>query len=85
VVINSHRQLLLGGFLPDHVLVQELLHFQWFRDLVRGSGRRLYLVVFKDRIADSDALVADVRTRIVAGGGNQLSNYVLTLMAKRTP
>src|ERR1019366_6686244 len=85
VVVNRHRQLLLGGLLPDHVLIQELFHFQWFRDLVRGPGRRLDLVVLEDGIADSNALVADIRTRIVAGRGNQLSDYVLTLMAKRTP
>ena len=85
VVVDGHRQLLLGGFLPDHVLIQELLYFQGLRDLVRGSGGRLDLVVLQNRVADRDALVADVGAGIVAGGGDELSDYVLTLVAKRTP
>jgi hypothetical protein len=84
VIVNRHRQLLLGGFLTDHVLIEELLYFQRLRDLVGGPGRGLDLVVLEDGIADSNALVADVRTRIVAGRGNQLSNYILTLVAERT-
>ena len=46
VVVDRHRQLLLGGILPDHVLIQKLLHFQRLRDLVGGSRGRLDLVVF---------------------------------------
>jgi hypothetical protein len=68
VVVDCNRQLLLGGFLPDHVLIQELFYFQWFRDLVGCSGRGFDLVVFKDGIADSNALVANVRTRVVTRG-----------------
>ena len=34
VVVNRDRQLLLGGLLPDHVLIQKLLDFQGLRDLV---------------------------------------------------
>src|ERR1035438_9100458 len=52
--------------------------------IVAESLVEVQLVVLEDGIADSNALVADVRTRIVAGGGNQLSDYVLTLMTKRT-
>jgi hypothetical protein len=85
VVVNRHRQLLLGGFLPDHILIQKLFYFQWFGDFVRGPGRSLDLVVLKDGIAHSDALVADVRARIVARRRNEFSDYVLTLMTKRTP
>ena len=84
VVVDRHRQLLLGGFLADHVLIEEFLHFQRFGDLVGSSRGRFDLVVFQDRVADRDALVADVCARIVAGGGDQLSDYVLALMAKRT-
>ena len=84
VVVHRHRQLLLGGFLPDYVLIQKLLYFQGFRDLVGSSGRSLDLVVFENRVADRNAFVADVGTRIVAGGGDELSDYVLTLMTKRT-
>ena len=45
----------------------------------------LDLVVFQNRVADRDALVANVGTGIIAGGGDQLSDYVLTLVAERTP
>ena len=38
----------------------------------------------KNRVADGDALVADVSPGIVAGGRDQLSDYVLALMAKGT-
>ncbi len=85
VVVDRHRQFLLGGFLADHVLIQKLLYFQRLGDLVGSSGGRLDLVVLQNRVADRDALVADVRARIVAGGRDQLSDYVLALMAKRTP
>ena len=54
-------------------------------DLVGSSGGRLDLVVLQNRVADRDALVADVRAGVVARRGNQLADYVLALMAKRTP
>jgi hypothetical protein len=41
-------------------------------------------VVFQDGIADGNAFVADISTRIVRGGGDQLSNNVLTLVTKGT-
>ena len=37
VVVDGNRQLLLGGFLADHVLIQEFLYFQRFRDLIGGA------------------------------------------------
>ena len=84
VVVDGHRQLLLGGFLPDHVLIQKLLYFQRLGDLVRRPGRLIVPIVFQNRVADRDALVADVGARIIAGGGDELADYVLALMAKRT-
>jgi hypothetical protein len=41
VVVDRHRQLLLGGVLADHVLIQVLLQFQRLRQLVgsRQAGR----------------------------------------------
>ena len=56
----------------------------WFRDFVGGSRRRFDFVVLQDRVTDRYALVANIRTRIVAGGRDELSDYVLTLMTKRT-
>jgi hypothetical protein len=66
-------------------LIQKLFYFQRFRDLIRGARRRLDFVVLQDRVAYSNAFIADVSTRVVAGGGNQLSNYILAFVAKRTP
>jgi hypothetical protein len=84
VVVYGDGELLLGGFLPDHVLIEELLDLKGFGDLIGRPGRRLDLVVFEDGIADGDALIADVCSRVVAGRGDQLTNNVLALMAKRT-
>jgi hypothetical protein len=84
VVVYGDGELLFGGFLPDHVLIEEFLDLKRLGDLVGRPGRRLDLVVFEDGIADRDALIADIRPRVVAGRGDELTNYVLALMAKRT-
>jgi hypothetical protein len=84
VVVNGNREFLFGGILADHVLVQVLLQFQRFRKLVRRSVRLILTVIFEDGIADGYALIADVSSRIVTGGGDQLADNILTLVAKRT-
>jgi hypothetical protein len=84
MVIYRDGEFLLGGFLPDYILVKEFFDLERLRDLVRCPSRRLNLVVLKDRVAYSDALVADVSSRVIAGGRDQLSNYILAFMAKRT-
>jgi hypothetical protein len=85
VVVHRDCQLLLDGFLPDYVLVQELLYFERFGDLVGSPGRGLDLVIFENGIADRNAFVADVGTWVIAGRRDELADYVLTLMTKRTP
>jgi hypothetical protein len=84
VVVYGDGELLLGGVLPDHVLIEELLDLKRFGDLVGRPGRRLDLVVFQNGIADGNALIANIRPRVIAGRGDELANYVLALMAKRT-
>jgi hypothetical protein len=84
VIVDGDSELLLGGLLPDYVLVKEFLDLERFGDLVGNSRRGLYLVVLQNGIADGDALVADVRTRVIARRRDELSDYVLTFMAKRT-
>ncbi len=84
MVVDRDRQLLLGGFLPDDVLIEKFLYFQRLGNLVGDPAGGSDLVVFQNRVADGDALVADVRPRIVAGGRDQLSDYVLALVAKGT-
>jgi hypothetical protein len=39
-------------------------------------------VVFKDRVADRNSLVADVGARVIAGRRDQLPNDVLTFVAE---
>jgi hypothetical protein len=84
VVVNGYRQPLLGGFLADDVLVQVLLQFQRLRQFVRGGVRGIVAIVFQDGVADCNALVTDVRSRIIAGGRNQLPDDVLALVTKGT-
>jgi hypothetical protein len=83
VVVHRHRELLLGGLLPDHVLIQEFLHLERLGELVGAGGGLLGLIVFENRVANGYALVTDVRTGIIAGGGDQLPDYILALMTER--
>jgi hypothetical protein len=84
VVVYGNGELLLSGVLPDHILIEKLLDLKGFGDLIRRPGRRLDLVVFQNGIADGNALIADICPRVIAGRGDELTNYVLALMAKRT-
>jgi len=82
MVVHRNCQLLFDGFLPNYVLIQKLFYFQRFRDLIGSAGRSLDLVVFENGIAHGNAFVADVGSGVIAGGGDELSDYVLTLMTK---
>jgi hypothetical protein len=84
VVIHRHGQLLLGGLLTNYILIQEFLNLERFRNLIRGAGRRFRLVIFENRVAYGDAFIANICPRVVAGGRDELADYVLTLMTKRT-
>jgi hypothetical protein len=78
MVVNRDAELLLGLLLADDVFVEKGLHFLRLGQMVgsrRGVG--LTAVVFKNRVADGDTLVADVRPGIIAGGGDELGNSVL--------
>jgi hypothetical protein len=85
VVVDSYRQLALGSFLPDYVLIQKVFNFKRFRNFMGSSGRRFRLIVFQDRVADGDTFIANICPCVIAGGRNQLTDYVLALMTKRTP
>jgi hypothetical protein len=41
-------------------------------------------IVLKNRVTYGDALVTDVGSGVIAGGGNELPNYILALVAERT-
>ena len=49
-----------------------------------GAVLLLMAVVLEDRVTDGNALIADVGARVIRGGGDQFTNYILTLMAKGT-
>ena len=84
VVVDRYGQLLLGGVLADHVLIQVFLQLQRLGKLVRRSVLLLVPVVLENRVAYGDALVANVGARVIGGGGDQLTDNVLALMAEGT-
>ena len=84
MVIHSDRQLLLGGFLTNHILIQIFLQFQRPRQLAGGAVALIVTIVFNDRIAYSDAFVADVCPGIVTRRRNELTDNVLAFVTKRT-
>ena len=45
----------------------------------------LLTVILEDRVTDRDALIADIRAWVVRGGGDQLTDNILTFVAERTP
>ena len=78
VVVDGDRERPLGGFLADHVLVQDLVDLLRLRqrlELEAGSDGELLV---DDLVAEVDALVADVDTRT----GNQLLDLTLRLPAE---
>ena len=81
VVVDRDGELLLGLFLADDVLVEELLDFLGDRQRRAGSAPGLEAVVVGDDVvADLDALIADEHGR----ARNQLADVVLVLVAERT-
>ena len=78
VVVDRHRQLLLRLVLPDHILIQKRLDLLRLRQVGR-RGARLGLgpVVFQDRVAHRNALIADIGPRIIRRGRDQLRNRIL--------
>jgi hypothetical protein len=83
MVVYRYGELLLGCLLPNHVLVEEFFHLERLGKFVGTGGGLLGLIVFENGVADSYALIANVRTGIIAGGGDQLPDYILALMTKR--
>ena len=78
VVVDGDREGALGGLLADHVLLQHVVDFPRFRQVLQleGGWRRQLLV--DDLVAEVDALVADVD----AWPGDQLFDLALGLSAE---
>src|SRR5436190_10713377 len=80
VVVDRDRELFLGLFLADDVLVEELFDFLGHRKGGAGAAARLEPVVVRDDVvADLDTFIADEhgRTR------DQLADVVLILVTER--
>ncbi len=79
VVVNRHRQNLLGVVLTNHVVVENLADIHRGRHPVTGLDHGV-LVLFTDDVhAEFDAFVTDEHSR----PGNELPDLVLTLSAER--
>jgi hypothetical protein len=79
VVIDRDREHLLGALLTDHVLVEYLLDFVGFWELVTGPLGAVLELLADDVVAELDALVADED----GGTRDQLTDFVLALPAER--
>ena len=79
MVVDGDSELFLGLLLADHVVVEKALHLLRFGQVAGGGGGMggVAAVVLEDRVADGDALVADVGARVVAGRRDQLGHGVL--------
>ncbi len=78
VVVDGHRQDLLGVLLPDDVVVQELVDLLGLGQLLEAELGGVGQFLGDDVVAELDALVADVDTR----PGDQLLDLLLRLAAE---
>jgi hypothetical protein len=67
MVVYGNGEFLFGGFLPNHILVQEFLNLKGLGDLAGRPDWRLDFIVLENRVAYGDALITDVGPGIVAG------------------
>jgi len=66
MIVDSYREFLLGGFLSNNILIQELFDFEWLGQLMRARSGSFRTVILKNGIADSNAFVAYICSWIVA-------------------
>jgi hypothetical protein len=78
VVVDGDRERALGGLLADHVLLQHVVDFLRFGQVLQLEGGRRGQLLVDDLVAEVDALVADVD----AGAGDQLLDLALRLAAE---
>jgi len=78
VVVDGDGERPLGAFLPDHVLVEDVVDLARLREVLELEGRRSRQLLIDDFVTEIDALVADVD----AGSGDQLLDLPLRLAAE---
>ena len=79
MVVDRHREHLLGALLADHVLVEHLLDFVGLGQLVTRLVGTVFQLLTDDVVAQLHALVADEHR----GAGDELAHLVLAFAAKR--
>ena len=80
MVVDRHRQRLLGGGLTDHIGVEEIENLPRLGQLIEGDLFTLVELLLDDLVAQVNAFVTDVDT----WASNQLLDLLLTLPAKGT-
>ena len=79
VVVDRHRERLLGRLLPDHVGVEELEDLAGLGQLLEADLGPFGELLLDDLVAQLDALIADVDV----GASNELLDLLLALAAER--
>src|SRR5690606_37360694 len=79
VVVDSHREDLLGPLLPDHIIVKNLADILGCRHAVARLDEAGLRLLTDDVHAQLDAFIADEHRR----PGNQFADLVLALAAER--
>ena len=80
VVVDRDGERAFGGFLADHVFLQEVKDLAGLGQFETAQVSYFREFFFDDLVAEFDALVADVD----AGPGNELADLLLALSAERT-
>ena len=77
MVVDGHRQDLLGPVLTDHMHIQQLPDLLWLRntEVERSLPRVLAEFFIQDPLANRDAAIADVDS----GPGDQFTDLGMTL------
>src|ERR1700728_3432751 len=78
VVVHGDRQDLLGVFLPDDVVIEEIEYLARLGQILEAQLGRLVALLGDDVVAQVDALVTDVDT----WAGDQLLDLFLRLSAE---
>src|SRR5580692_9726654 len=84
MVVDGDGQLLFGFVLADHVAVEKSFDFRRTRQAFIDGIGLLALLFFKNLLADSHTLVADVSARVVRGRADQFLDLLLRFMAEGT-
>src|SRR5262249_18536289 len=72
MIVHRHRKCLLGGLLPDHILIESFPNLcrLWHPNIRRLTAGVFVEFLIENAFANVDAAVADVNT----GAGNKLSH-----------